>query len=282
MANPPPNPNPPNQEPPATQKPVGTAPSFAKAAALPPCPSMVISLSHIDWGKQKPSPAILCSDINSALTAAQNDQVHISAVKWTARDNLVLMGGPNTTAHHLQLSIPTIRQHFSKTYLDPQASHPLHIRPNVKWSKILINSVPTGVTSTSPAYSPDACHTALITENPSYASLNITQQPSWVRNPSSYKDNALSSLVVAFKDPDGSLVHGLLASKTLFIFGTCATIKKWKHKPHPSKDKTPTLNPPELPSTPNNTIDALFQQLDHELSLSLPPTPAPHTAGVTP
>ena len=110
---------------------------------------------------------------------------------------MILTGGPNTTAQHLQQAIPTIRQHIAKTYLIPDESEPLPpptIRPNVKWSKLLINSVPTGVAPFCDARTPDECHTALVTDNPSYATLNITQKPSWVRNPLSYAEGAVSSL----------------------------------------------------------------------------------------
>ncbi|KAI9431604.1 hypothetical protein H4582DRAFT_2062582 [Lactarius indigo] len=175
---PPHTPKPTQAGPLAQKKPKATAPSFANVTALPPRPSVVISLAHLDWKDNRPSPAQLCTSINSALAAAQNDQVHISTVKWTARDNLVLMGGPNTMAHHLQLAIPTIHQHFSERIPASHDSHPIHIRPNVKWSKILINSVPTGVSPTTSAHSPDTCHAALVSENPNYATLTITQRPS--------------------------------------------------------------------------------------------------------
>ncbi|KAI9431174.1 hypothetical protein H4582DRAFT_2063032 [Lactarius indigo] len=178
-----PNNTPPKAPPPTAgqvnkqNKPPGsTPPTFAKAAALPPHPSVVISLADIDWQGERPNPPTLCSSINDALNLAQNDQVHISAVRWTVCGNLILMGSPNTLAHQLQLAIPTIQQHLAEHHLDLcPTDPPLTIRPNVKWSKILINSVPTGVSPTSPAKSPDECHQALITENPSYASLSITQ-----------------------------------------------------------------------------------------------------------
>jgi len=43
------------------------------------------------------------------------------------------------------------------------------IRPRVKRSKILINSVPTSGLDLATTYSPDVCHTALTATNPSYA-----------------------------------------------------------------------------------------------------------------
>jgi len=225
-------------------------PTFATVAASPPRPSVMVNLAHITWD-QRPTPPELCVDINTALLASDNDQTHISAARWTARENLILTGGPNTTVQQLQSSIPLIRQHFATAYLssDEPDSPPLPtIRPNVKWSKILLNSVPTRVSPKCNAKSPEECHIALLTENPLYAKLTVTQKPSWVRNPSTYTEGAVSSLIVAFKDLDGSLLHSLLTNKVLYIFGSCTTLRKWKQQPtthinsptHATSPSTPT------------------------------------------
>ena len=63
------------------------------------------------------------------------------------------------------------------------------------------------------------------------------QKPSWVRPPSSYKQDAVSSLSVAFEDPDGTKSKALLAEQHLYIFGTRATVKKWKYRQQ-NKDKS--------------------------------------------
>ncbi len=207
-----------------------TTPTFATVAASPPRPSVVVNLAHIAWD-QRPTPPELCADINTALIASDNDQTHISATRWTARENLILTGGPNTTAQQLQNSTPLIRQHFASAYLSNDEPDPISlptIRPNIKWSKILLNSVPTGVSPNRTAKSPEECHTAFLTENPSYAKLTVTQKPSWVRNPSTYTEGAVSSLIVAFEDSDGSLLRSLLTNKVLYVFGSCATLRKWK------------------------------------------------------
>ena len=96
----------------------------------------------------------------------------------------------------------------------------------MKWSKVLINGVPTGVTGDRGAKTPDECHAALALENPTYASLQITQKPSWVRPPTSYTIGSASSLVVAFEDPDGSKSEALLASRQLFLFGARAKVTR--------------------------------------------------------
>ncbi|KAI9450683.1 hypothetical protein BJY52DRAFT_1227092 [Lactarius psammicola] len=260
-----------------------TISSFAKVAALPPRPSVVVNLSNSDWDGARPSTAELCEGINSALSLAQIDQVRISAARWTARGNLILTGSPNTTAQNLQLATPTIRQHLAESYPDSQElPTPLTIRPNVKWSKILINSVPTGVSGFKSAKSPNECHAALIADNPAYAALHITQRPSWVRDPNSYTDNSVSSLVVAFEDPDGSQARGLLAGKVLFIFGSCATLRKWKQRPsppRPTQTAIPDTSPQSSPAlTPTELVPSSFT-LDEATPTPFIPTPAPNLAG---
>jgi hypothetical protein len=138
---------------------------------------------------------------------------------------------------------------------------------NVKWSKILINSVLVGKRLDCGPWTPEECHRALIAHNPSYAALKVTQKPSWVCPPHTLKENTCSSLVVAFKDPDGSVRCSLLSSKQLYLLGARAKVACWKeqpHKPHTthspnsrSKDKAieellehaPTDNTPQS-STP--------------------------------
>ena len=55
--------------------------------------------------------------------------------------------------------------------------------------------------------------------------------------PSSYKQDDVSSLSVAFEDPDSSKSKALLAERHLYIFGTRATAKKWKYR-QTNKDKS--------------------------------------------
>ncbi|KAF8260392.1 hypothetical protein EI94DRAFT_1811778 [Lactarius quietus] len=80
--------------------------TFASAAASPPCPSIVVSLAHLTWNEGKPSPADLCAGINQAMEASDNDQVRISAARWTVRDNVILTGAPTpqpTTSNKLHI-----------------------------------------------------------------------------------------------------------------------------------------------------------------------------------
>ena len=75
----------------------------------------------------------------------------------------------------------------------------------------VINSVPTGASKDRGPFNPDECHTAPVAMNPSYASLMVSQKPSWVRPPLSYTSGSVSSLVVAFEDRNGSKLRAPLA-----------------------------------------------------------------------
>ncbi len=155
-------------------------------------------------------------------------QVSLSAAKWTPKGNLIFWGGPNTSAQNLTSSLPSISEALQASLSATSQFAPLslpQVRPNVKWSKLLLNSVPTGTKPNKEAYHPDECHHALSAENPAYANLLITQKPSWVRAPTSLKEGATSSTMFSFKDPDGTVALALLQQKQLFIFGHVATLK---------------------------------------------------------
>ncbi|KAI0262671.1 hypothetical protein BGY98DRAFT_940409 [Russula aff. rugulosa BPL654] len=154
--------------------------------------------------------------------------VRVSATKWTTKGNLVFWGGTNTTAHQLTSSIPHFSEALQTLLLAIAESAPETLPtlcPNVKWSKIRFNAVPTGKTDTQGAYMPDEVHNALVIENPAYAALTIIQKPSWVRDPSTYSSSAISSFSVSFENPDGTSVQTLLHHKTFYAFGHVATVK---------------------------------------------------------
>ena len=142
------------------------------------------------------------------------------------KGNIVLTGGHSSTLQQLastydQIS-KTITTKFPTVF---KHSNDLHITANIPWSKVLINNVPTGVTNNRGPWTPKECHEALLADNPSYAALNVTQRPSWVKLPTTYGIDTSSSLVVAFEDPGGHLAHSLVDSKHLYILGTSATVK---------------------------------------------------------
>jgi hypothetical protein len=93
-------------------------------------------------------------------------------------------------------------------------------------AKLRINATPTGVTANRGAHTPDECHKALTAENRSY--VNITQKPSWVRDPLTYQPGSSSSISVSFEDPDGTSAQALLRSRTLYMFGHVVTVKRRK------------------------------------------------------
>ena len=110
-----------------------------------------------------------------------------------------------TTAHQLQLASPIIAKALSNAYSTAVTTLPTpHTQANVKWFKILINSLPTGASDTRGPYTPNECQSALSSKNPSYAPLIIAQKPNWVKPRPSYTPSSSPSLVVAFKDLDGT------------------------------------------------------------------------------
>ena len=172
------------------------------AGSRPPNPSLVVDLAKSGLGKDsRVKPEVLCQAINKKLAAISPPQVQLAAVRWTAKGNLVITGGPAATPHTLQTAAPHISS-IIPSIIPSKITSPLpQPRANVKWSKILLNSVPTGASEDRAPYTPDECHIALAETNPSYSPLSIMQKPSWVRPPSSYPQGAISSLSVAFEDP---------------------------------------------------------------------------------
>ena len=131
-------------------------PSYTKVVAPRPTwpkpvmrPSLVISLYNPQHHSTLQSLAMLQAPClmeiyNKALRSeAHYASVRLSAAKWAPLGNLVIFVGPDTTltqlqsAHHLIISA-------IEGALPGAASLLSH--PNVKWSKILIGSMPTGVT----------------------------------------------------------------------------------------------------------------------------------------
>ncbi len=144
---------------------------------------------------------------------------------------------PSVSQAQLTAATPTIitlvREAYSNAFSDTLDN--ISTQANVKWSKILINNVPTGVDTDHEPWSTVECHISLTTHNPSYATLKITQKPSWVKPPSSYTAGSSSSLVVAFKDLSCTICTSLLQQKQLLILGVRAKVTCWKE---------PTCTPP--------------------------------------
>ncbi|KAH9172244.1 hypothetical protein EDB89DRAFT_2070041 [Lactarius sanguifluus] len=215
--------------------PPASKPSFASMAKTPARLSLVMSLRPPVAGASIPqavrhSPQEIVGHLNAVLSS-EGHQVTLSAARWTAKNNLVVTAGPDTTAHH-----PTSASHLISnslaTYLSTdQSPLPVQARENCKWARLLINGIPTGVLLTRGPYTPSELTAALHADNPICRGLRMTLPPSWVRAPSSYAPGSTSSIVLTFEDPSGDSLRSLMAERTLFAFGHSGELKHWKAKP---------------------------------------------------
>ncbi|KAH9012470.1 hypothetical protein EDB85DRAFT_1900352 [Lactarius pseudohatsudake] len=222
-------------------------PSFASMAKTPARPSLVVSLRPPVAGASYPpavrrSPQEIVSHLNAVL-ASEDHQVTLSAARWTAKNNLVVTAGPDTTAHHLTSASHLISDCLATFLSADQSPLPVQTRENCKWARLLVNGIPTGVSLTRGPFSPSELHAALLADNPAYRGLRLTQPPSWVRAPSTYTPGSVSSLVLTFEDPSGDSSRSLLAERSLFAFGHSGELKRWKAKPR-STAKPPASAPP--------------------------------------
>ena len=210
-------------------------PSFASVVKTPVRPSLVVALRPSVSGADVPlairrSPQEVVTHLNAELVDSPHP-VTLSAARWTAKNNLVVTAGPDTSAYQLTQASHLISDVLS-TFLSHDSSPlPVTSRENVKWSRLLINGIPTGASSSRGPYSPSECQQALLADNPAFRTLRFTQPPSWVRAPSTYGPGSVSSLVVAFEDPLGESLRSLLGGKTLFAFGHAGELRRWKQKP---------------------------------------------------
>ncbi len=82
-------------------------PSYTAKAASPQCPSTVMNVADYTWpNNMRLNPSDICATINLSLDHSGSTQVRISAAKWTAKGNLVLWSGPNTSAPQLTNALP--------------------------------------------------------------------------------------------------------------------------------------------------------------------------------
>ena len=97
-------------------------------------------------------------------------------------------------------------------------------------------------TSTDPdssTFSPEDIHEELTLHNPSYAQLTVRQLPTWLRNPSTFKNGQVTSVSLAFENQDGSIARRL-AGSTLTAFGNLrCTLKNWVPKKPHKEDQPP-------------------------------------------
>jgi len=127
------------------------------------------------------APASLVLVCNDALVKAPHHaNIQISTTRWTPKGNLVVIRGPATSIAQLKDTTHILTTAIQSMLPKPTTS--LTSQANVKWSKLLINGVPTGVDKETPAYSSAECQRTLALNNPSYGYLTITQLPSCVTN----------------------------------------------------------------------------------------------------
>jgi len=121
----------------------------AVAESSPPNPSLVADLAHLDFpDRSRPRPELICATLNKKLGEVSPPQVQLAAVRWTAKGNLVIIAGPSSTPASLLAAAPHINTILTTTLKLPSHSPSAQPRANIKWSKITINGVPTGASST--------------------------------------------------------------------------------------------------------------------------------------
>ena len=205
----------------------------------PTRPSIVLSLlHHMLTSTLKAAAATVLApalvEVSNATLAANPQYAHIrvSAAKWTPKGNLVVFAGPGVSHDALYSAAPLINSAVSKALLeDPRIS----ARLNVKWGKVLINLVPTGVVEGHPtAHSPATCWQVLLDNNPAlFCHLKVCQLPSWVQRPSLFQPGLSLSLVFAFEDPDGTIALTLIKARNVY--------RLWGSVPRQAVEEPPFL-----------------------------------------
>ena len=121
-------------------------------ATKTPNHSLVISLNGaIPEGNQQ-QLEVICELLNSGISkVAGYAPMQFVAARWTAKGNLVLTASTNTPLHFLRQNTTTISKLVVQTLQLPLPSTPV-MRTNTKWSKLLINGVPTGKSDSRAPY----------------------------------------------------------------------------------------------------------------------------------
>jgi hypothetical protein len=234
-----------------------------------------VDLAHLGLADDtRPRPKVICSTLNERLRQILPPQAMLAAIRWTARGNLVITGAPSATPHTLQIAAPHISTIFTQAFQIPSDKALPAARPNVKWSKISINGVPTSVSNMCSAYTFTENHDSLKLNNPAYAALLVTQRPGWVCPPTSYTTGSISSLSLAFEDPDGSKLRTILAEHYLYIHSHRATICKWKYR-------QPICKGTAKDHATQHTMDGNTAEDDEE-DVEIQLEPAPPTANLPP
>ena len=270
---------------PAKQTPQGAGKAKAQASAKPPKPtlppprpSLVLSLiGHTFDTTLKTQAGILAPGLvsvcNDALAAVPTfASVRVSACRWMPKGNLVVFAGPDTSRDQLSAASHLLTTAVAASLPDASARVSSHL--NVRWGKVLINGVPTGVLEGSPAaHSPSSCLQELLEHNSSLRPLKVTQLPSWVRPPRLFQPGSSSSLVVAFEDPDGAIAPSLIAARHFFCFRAHVTVRRWRQPPPSKRPRAAVIRqaPAGAPATPRTSTTP-------SAPAAAPPPPGPGPA----
>jgi len=203
---------------------------LAKPPPPPVRPSLVLALTHHTLSSTLKAKAdsvlapVLVKVCNDALASNPiHTNIQVSAAKWTPKGNLVVFASPGVSHNALFTTLYLLSSTISQALPDDLkiSSH-----LNVKWGKVLINSVPTSIIEGHPhAHLPPTCWQVLIDNNPFLSHLKVCQLPSWVRHPSLFKPRLQSSLVLAFEDPNGTIAPSLIHACNVYAFGAQCYIK---------------------------------------------------------
>ena len=100
-------------------------------------------------------PALVKAMNCNLATSPTCASVRVSTAKWTPKGNLVVFAGPGVSHETLFLTLPLLTQSVSQALPDDLAFSSCL---NVKWGKVLINLVPTGIVEGHPhAHLPATC-----------------------------------------------------------------------------------------------------------------------------
>jgi hypothetical protein len=142
----------------------------------------------------------------STAAAPQHPSAIVEATAYLWLDKKP--GDTNTTTQQLTSALP----HFSEAALPEMAAEAPQSLPEDQYKipscgerlmTLKIINIPTGKSDIRRPYTPDEIHNALKAENVCYASLVITQPPTWVReDPTTYPPGSKSLVTFTFEDPE--------------------------------------------------------------------------------
>ena len=255
-----------------------------KPTLPPPRPSLVLSLiGHtlnttlkMQAGVLAPGLVGVCNDALASVPTFAS--VRVSACRWTPKGNLVVFTRPDTSRDQLSAASHLLTSAVATSL--PDASARVSSRLNVRWGKVLINGVPTGVMDDSPAaHSPSVCLQDLLENNPSLRPLKVTQLPSWVRALCLFQPGSSSSLVFAFEDPDGSIAPSLIAARHLFCFGAHVMVRRWRQPPPSHRSRVPAQSRTKPPGPSAATLVAVVRSLNPAAGPPGPGSTSPGASG---